>query len=51
MKKLSVIIPAYNEEKMIHKTASTISEILSKSGIPYELLLLMTAQRILHGRL
>ena len=38
MKKLSVIIPAYNEEKMIHKTASTISEILSKSGIPYELL-------------
>ena len=38
MKKLSVIIPAYNEEKMIHKTASTISEILSKSGISYELL-------------
>lgn len=35
---LSVIIPAYNEEAMIEKTASVISEILINAAIPCELL-------------
>lgn len=34
---LSVIIPAYNEEAMIEKTASVISGILSDARIPCEL--------------
>lgn len=36
--KLSVIIPAYNEEKMIHKTSVTIANILKQEHIDYELL-------------
>ena len=35
---LSVVIPAYNEEAMIAKTAGTISGLLQQAGIPYELL-------------
>ncbi len=35
---LSVIIPAYNEEENIEKTARTISGILRENGIPAELL-------------
>ena len=35
---LSVIIPSYNEEKMIPKTASTITEILDAAGIDHELI-------------
>ena len=35
---ISVIIPAYNEEKMIGKTAKVVSSILEDSKIPYELL-------------
>ena len=35
---LSVIIPAYNEEKMIPKAAETISAILSAEEIPFELI-------------
>lgn len=38
MKKISVIIPVYNEEKMIPKTADVISSILETSDIDYELL-------------
>lgn len=38
MKLLSVIIPVYNEEKMIPKTASVISSILETAHIDYELL-------------
>lgn len=38
MKLLSVIIPAYNEEKMIHKAAGTIGNLLAQNGIPYEIL-------------
>ena len=35
---ISVIIPAFNEEKMIAKTAETLSSLLCTAGIPYELL-------------
>lgn len=35
---LSVIIPAYNEEKMIYKTSHIISSILEKEKIPYEII-------------
>lgn len=35
---LSVITPAYNEEQMIHKTATTISGLLEKENIEYEIL-------------
>lgn len=35
---LSVIIPSYNEEGMIEKTAKTIADLLEKSQISYELL-------------
>ena len=35
---ISVIIPSYNEEKMIAKTAAVISEILEKESIENELL-------------
>lgn len=35
---LSVILPAYNEEKMIRTAANTIGEILVKAGIPYEII-------------
>lgn len=35
---LSVIIPAYNEEGLIHKTASVIAGILVSADIPYEII-------------
>ena len=35
---LSVILPAYNEEKMISIAARTLSGILDEAGIPFELL-------------
>ena len=38
-KMISVIIPAYNEEGMITKTAETISAILASAAIDHELLL------------
>ncbi len=34
---LSVILPAYNEEKMIRKAADEVSRVLSDERIPYEL--------------
>ena len=34
---LSVVLPAYNEEKMIQKAADTISSILSDAGISFEI--------------
>lgn len=36
-KMLSVVLPAYNEELMIEKTAQVIGDILGKEKIPYEL--------------
>lgn len=38
MKKLSVIIPAYNEENMIGKTCSVISALLEREKIDYEII-------------
>lgn len=35
---LSIIIPAYNEEKLIMKTSSTISEILYSENIEHEII-------------
>lgn len=35
---ISVIVPAYNEEQMIKKTASVIGGLLSAASIPYELI-------------
>lgn len=35
---LSVVLPAYNEEKMIRKAAAVIDEILTGAQIPYELI-------------
>lgn len=37
MKKLSVVLPAYNEELMVGKTCRVLSELLTKEGIFYEL--------------
>lgn len=34
---LSVVLPAYNEEKMIQKAADTIDRILNAEEIPYEI--------------
>ena len=42
---LSVIIPAYNEEKMIQKTAVTVSGILKRASIPYEILFINDGSR------
>ena len=42
---LSVIIPAYNEEKMIQKTADTVSGILKRASIPYEILFINDGSR------
>lgn len=35
---MSVILPAYNEEKMISKASSVIGNILEKASIPYQLI-------------
>lgn len=35
---LSVVIPAFNEEAMIEKTAAVINEILADESIPYEMI-------------
>ena len=37
---LSVVLPAYNEEKMIQKAADTLDRILGDAEIPYELSLI-----------
>ena len=37
MAMLSVVLPAYNEEEMLLKTASTLKEILNSAGIHYQL--------------
>ena len=37
MSRLSVVLPAYNEEQILAKTCRTLKEILSFSEIEYEL--------------
>lgn len=37
MKTMSIVLPAYNEEQMIEKTARTITELMEKENIGYEL--------------
>ena len=37
-KTLSIVIPSYNEEQMIEKTTETISDIMERERIPYELI-------------
>ena len=38
MSLLSVVVPAYNEQDIIPKTASAISEILTAAQIDFEIL-------------
>ena len=37
MSKLSVVLPAYNEELMVGKTCRVLAEVLTEAKIPYEL--------------
>lgn len=45
MSLLSVVIPAYNEQGMIEKTASVVSEILSAENIAFEILFINDGSR------
>ena len=42
---LSCIIPAYNEEEMIPRTAAKLTEVLDGAGIPFELLFINDGSR------
>ncbi len=42
---LSVVLPAYNEEKMLAKAAGTISSVLEEAVIPYELVFVNDGSR------
>ena len=42
---LSVVLPAYNEEKMLAKAAGTISSVLEEAAIPYELVFVNDGSR------
>ena len=39
MKKLSVVLPAYNEERMVSKACQVLRELLTEKGICYELVI------------
>lgn len=39
MSRLSVVLPACNEEPMLEKTCRTLRELLGQAGILYELVL------------
>ena len=39
MSRLSVVLPAYNEELMVGKTCRVLHEVLAEAGISYELVL------------
>jgi glycosyltransferase involved in cell wall biosynthesis len=36
--KVSIIVPAHNEEKLIGKTLSSLYQILKESGLNYEII-------------
>lgn len=42
---LSVVLPAYNEEQMIDKTAQVVGNLLQKEEIPYELVFVNDGSR------
>ena len=42
---LSVVIPSFNEEGMIPRTAKTIAKLLQEAQIPYELLFVNDGSR------
>jgi glycosyltransferase involved in cell wall biosynthesis len=37
MSRLSVVLPAYNEELMVGKTCRVLHDVLAEAGISYEL--------------
>ena len=39
MSRLSIVLPACNEEPMVEKTCRTLRELLGQAGIRYELVL------------
>ena len=45
MSKLSVVLPAYNEELMVGKTCRVLREVLTGAGISYELVLVNDGSR------
>lgn len=45
MRKLSVVVPAYNEEQMISKTAKVISSLLENENILYEIIFVNDGSR------
>lgn len=45
MSKLSVVLPAYNEELMVAKTCRVLKEVLDGAGISYELVLVNDGSR------
>ena len=47
---LSIVIPAYNEEKMIWKTTEVVSGIMEREKIPFELVFVMMVPEIRPGK-
>lgn len=44
-KKMTVVIPAYNEELMVSRAAAEVRETLDEAGIPYELIFIDDGSR------
>ncbi len=42
---LSIIVPAYNEEETVSTAARTLSQVMEKAGIPYEVLFIDDGSR------
>ena len=45
MSRLSVVLPAYNEELMVGKTCRVLHEVLAEAGISYELVVVDVYKR------
>lgn len=45
MSRLSIVLPAYNEELMVAKTCRVLKEVLTEAGISYELVLVNDGSR------
>ena len=50
MSKLSVVLPAYNEELMVGKTCRVLAEVLTEAKIPYELVVVNDGSATGHGK-